>query len=424
MVNESQEVGMKKFILLLLTLCCLISACGKAEAQVPASTSAAPTMQAASAKANGPTLPLIKAGAVVPDVYKEKQLRPVENCGVFQLCADPVEMNQGSHYDAFAVNADGTLEQMEEAQFNNAYTLDGSRYHLSFDWAEHNGLKTATYIPADMEASMLTLSDEDSKSLFLLRWHVGEDSSVYSYYPVLLDLESGELTDLLANCRLGSLSQISNAAFSPDHSGLLLAQDGGAIYYCDLKSSTVYSLDELSGEPVQACTVTGDKIICWSQGGEGSGVLGDYHFWSIELSDFKRQEMPSLQTDVDTSILRFAHLAGFDSQLRQGNMFSGSRYALCTDGSGQTYVLDMEEWNLRAVEGYTLPASNLSSTGSLDGQRLLLKDTGSNKAAVLDYRDCTLVWLDIQSAERLSWFDSNTVLEHPGDGNFYLYDLK
>ena len=68
MVNKSQEVGMKKIILLLLTLCCLISACGKAEAQVPASTSAAPTMQAASAKANGPTLPLIKAGAVVPDV--------------------------------------------------------------------------------------------------------------------------------------------------------------------------------------------------------------------------------------------------------------------------------------------------------------------------------------------------------------------
>lgn len=415
---------MKKIILLLLVLCCLISACGNAEAQAPDSTSTAPAVQVTPASTNGPAFPLVKASAVVPELYKGKQLRPVDNCGVFHLCADPVEMNQGSHYDAFAVNADGALEQLEEAQFNNAYTLDGSRYHLNFDWAEHNGIKTATYIPADMEASMLTLSDESSKSLFLLRWLAGEDNTVYSYYPVLLDLESGELTDLLANCRLGSLSHICNAAFSPDHSGLLLAQEGGAIYYCDLKSSTVYSLDELSGEPVKACTVTGDKIICWSQGGEGSGVLGDYHFWSIALSDFKRQEMPALQTDVDTGTLRFAHLAGFDSQLRQGNMFSGSRYALCTDGSGQTYVLDMEEWSLRAVEGYTLPASNLSCTGSLDGQRLLLKDTGSNKAAVLDYRDCTMVWLDSQSAERLIWFDSDTVLEQPGDGNFYLYDLK
>ena len=107
MVNESLQVGMKRIILLLLVLCCLISACGKAEAQAPASASAAPAVRAASVSANGPTLPLIKAGVVVPDVYKDKQLRPMENCGVFQLCADPVEMNQGSHYDAFAVNADG-----------------------------------------------------------------------------------------------------------------------------------------------------------------------------------------------------------------------------------------------------------------------------------------------------------------------------
>lgn len=269
---------MKRLILLLLVLCCLISACGKAEAQAPASASAAPAVRAASVSANGPALPLIKASAVIPEVYKYKQLRPVENCGVFHLCADPVEMNQGSHYDAFAVNADGALEQLEETQFNNAYTLDGNRYHLSFDWAEHDGIKTVTYIPADMEASMLTLSDQDSKSLFLLRWHIGEDDTVYSYYPVLLDLESGELTDLLANCRLGSLSQICNAAFSPDHSGLLLAREGGAIYYCNLKTNTVYSLDELSGEPVKACTVTGDKIICWSQGSEGQRCSGGLSF--------------------------------------------------------------------------------------------------------------------------------------------------
>lgn len=415
---------MKKIILLLLALCCLISACGKAEAQAPASASAAPAVRAASVSANGPALPLIKAIAVVPEVYKDKQLRPIENCGVFHLCADPVEMNQGSHYDAYGVTADGSLEQLEEKLFNNAYTLDGSRYHLSFDWAEFDGTKVMTYVPADMEASMLSLSDQGSTSLFLLRWHTGEDDTVYTYYPVLLDLETGELTDFLADCRLGSLSRICNAAFSPNRNGLLLAQEGGAIYYCDLESGTVYSLDELSGQPVKACTLTDDKIICWNQGGEGGGVLGDYSFWSISLADFKRQEMPEPESEPDTSALRFAHLAGFDSQLRQGCMFSGSPYALCTDGSGQTYVLDMEQWQLQAVEGYTLPASNLSCTGSLDGQRLLLKDTGSNRAAVLDYRDCTMVRLDVQSAERLSWFDSDTVLEQPGDGNFYLYDLK
>lgn len=423
MVNKSQEAGMKKNILLLLVLCCLISACDQAEPEsadpVPVSTSKAlPVITGA------PVLPLLKAGTVIPELYKNKSLQPIEGCGLFQICADPVEMNQGSHYDAFAVNAEGGLEQLTERQFNNAYTLEGSRYHLNFDWVEHEGIKAATYVPANMAASMIYLSDAGSESLFLLRWRTGQDNTVYNNYPVLLDLESGELTDFLAGCRLDSLTQICNAAFTPDRSGILLAQEGGAIYYCDLKSNVVYSLDGLSGEPVKACALTGDRIICWSQGGEGGGILGDYRFWSISLSDFQRQDVPALQTDVDTSTLRFAHLAGFDSQLRGGRMFPGSRYALCTSGSGQTYVLDMEEWSLQAVEGYTLPASNLSCIGSPDGQRLLLKDTGSNKAAVLDCRDCRMVQLDIQSAERLLWFDSDTVLEHPRDGNFYLYDLK
>lgn len=412
---------MKKSILFLLLLCCLISACGQAEP--PAATGiAAPSP--ASASIDGLSLPLLKAGAVIPELYKGKALRPAEGCGLFLLCSDPVEMNQGSHYDAFALNTEGSLERLNEQLFNNAYTLAGSRYHLSFDWTACDGVKVATYVPADMPASMLYLSDAGSESLFLLRWRTGQENAVDSYYPVTLDLESGELTDLLAGCRLDSLDRLCNAALTPDRSGILLAQEGGAIYYCDLNSRAVYSLDGLSGEPVKACTLTSDKIICWSQSGEGSGALGDYRFWSICLTDFKRQEMPALQTEVDTTALRFAHLAGFDSQLRQGKMFNGSPYALCTNGSGQTYVLDMETWSLRAVEGYTLPASNLGCTGSLDGQRLLLKDTGSNKAAVLDYRDCTMVRLDIQNAERLLWFDSDTVLEQPGDGSFYLYDLK
>ena len=420
MVNKLQEAGMKKVILIILILCCLISACGQAEPPAPSSTAAPP---AATASTGGSPLPLIKASAVISELHKGKPLRPTEGCGLFQLCSDPVEMNQGSHYDVFVLNAEGGLEQLGEQLFNNAYTLEGSRYHLNFDWTEHEGIKVATYVPADMAASMMYLSDAGSESLFLLRWHTGQDNTVYTYYPVLLDLESGELTDFLAGCHLDSLPQICNAAFNPERSGILLAQEGGAIYYCDLNSRAVYSLDGLSGQPVKACTLTGDKIICWSQSGE-DGALGDYRFWSISLTDFKRQEMPALQADVDTSTLRFAHLAGFDSQLRGGKMFPGSRYALCTNGSGQTYVLDMEEWSLRAVEGYILPASNLSCIGSPDGQRLLLKDTGSNKAAVLDYRDCTMVRLDIQSAERLLWFDSDTVLEQPGDGNFYLYDLK
>ena len=103
-------------------------------------------------------------------------------------------------------------------------------------------------------------------------------------------------------------------------------------------------------------------------------------------------------------------------------MFSGSPYALCTSGDGSVYILDMDNWSLSYLSGYTMPASNLTCSGSLDGQRLLLEDIGNNSAYVIDYSSCTLLRLNVQDAESLSWFDFDTVLEQPGDGNFYLYD--
>ena len=291
---------------------------------------------------------------------------------------------------------------------------------------DNGGVKSLTYVSEDTNAEFLSLSDEGSKSLFLLKDHLSSDgSTLYSYYPVLLDLSKEEIKDILSSCGLGNISKICNVALSSDCKGLLLAQDGGALYYCDLSSGTVYSLDELSGEPVKACALTEDRIICWNQSSSlsGMGDVGDYHFWYIDLADFQRKEMPQLQTDGDTGPLRLAHLAGFSSTMYNYKMFSGSAYALYTSGDGRIYVLDMENWRLNAVSGYTMPASNVTCRGSLDGQLLLLEDIGNNSAYVVDYADSLLVRLNIQDAESLSWFDSNTVLEQPGDGNYYLYSI-
>ena len=83
----------------------------------------------------------------------------------------------------------------------------------------------------------------------------------------------------------------------------------------------------------------------------------------------------------------------------------------------------METWRLSAVSGSPRPASNVTCRGSLDGQLLLLEDIGNNSAYVVDYADSLLVRLNIQDGGSLSWFDSNTVLEQPGDGNYYLYSI-
>ena len=419
---------MKKLILLILALCCLTAGCGRAEAE-PSSSPALSDMAKASPYAaypsSTPVTPLVSPAAVISQQYQEKPLKALNGCGVFLLCTDPVEMQQGSHYDAYVPDEDGQLKLLENKLFNNAYSLGSGRYHFNFNWAENRGTKLLTYCAEDMNGSMLYFSDIGSKSLFLLKDHLSSDgSTVYDYYPVMLDFAKEELEDILSGSKLNNISKISNAALSDDGSGLLLAQEGGALYYCDTASGSMYSLDELSGEPVKACALTEDKIICWNQSSSlsGAGDLGDYHFWYIDLNNFQRAEMPELQTDGETAPLRFAHLAGFDSALRNSSMFSGSPYALCTSGDGSVYILDMDNWSLSYLSGYTMPASNLTCSGSLDGQRLLLEDIGNNSAYVIDYSSCTLLRLNVQDAESLSWFDFDTVLEQPGDGNFYLYD--
>lgn len=422
---------MKKLILLILALCCILSGCSAAEAEpsgspLPSGLARTGPYAASASTASPLAVPLLNASAVIPETYQEKAISPVSGSGIFLVCTDPVEMEQGSHYDAYIPDENGQLTLLENKLFNNAYTLGSGRYHFNFSWVDNGGVKSLTYVSEDTNAEFLSLSDEGSKSLFLLKDHLSSDgSTLYSYYPVLLDFSQEKIKDILSGCGLENISKICNAALSSDCKGLLLAQDGGALYYCDLSSGTVYSLDELSGEPVKACALTEDRIICWNQSSSlsGMGDVGDYHFWYIDLADFQRKEMPQLQTDGDTGPLRLAHLAGFSSTMYNYKMFSGSAYALYTSGDGRIYVLDMENWRLNAVSGYTMPASNVTCRGSLDGQLLLLEDIGNNSAYVVDYADSLLVRLNIQDAESLSWFDSNTVLEQPGDGNFYLYSI-
>ena len=335
-------------------------------------------------------------------------------------------MEQGSHYDAYIPDENGQLTLLENKLFNNAYTLGSNRYHFNFSWVEYKGSKALNYLSEETNAEFLYFSDMGNKSLFLLKDYLSSDgSTLYSYYPVLLDFSAEETEDILSGCSLGNISNISNAAISSDAKGMLLAQEGGALYYCDITDSTVYSLDEISGEPVKACALTEDRIICWNQSSSMSGMgdVGDYHFWYIDLADYQRKEMPELSTDGDTGPLRIAHLAGFSSTMYNDMMFAGSSYALCTSGDGRVYVLDMENWQLNAISGYTMPASNVTCRGSLDGQRLLLEDIGNNSAYVIDYADSFLVRLNVQDAESLSWFDFDTVLEQPGDGNYYLYHI-
>jgi hypothetical protein len=417
---------MKKLILLILVLCCLFSACGTSDENSIITTQAVEKSVTPTSALPTAYIPLIKASAVISESYNNKPLQVMNGCGIFLQNSTLLDFSAYTRYDAYAIDEENQLSALSVNQFNNAYTVDGSRYRFTFDWTNNSGLKVLTSASDETTATMLLHSDYGTQALFFLPEHLDTDSGlVYSNYPVLLDFDTGELVDFLSGCKLDKLTGICNAAFTSDRSGLLLAQDGGALYYCDLTSKTVYSLDELSGEPVKACTTSDNKIICWSSSNtqQLSGTLGDYHFWYIDLDSFTRQEMPELELSSELGPLRFAYISGFSSTRRDNNMYSGSTYALCTGGSGDSYVLDMASWTITPLSGYILPASNIACVGSPDGNYLLLEDLANTKAYVLDYAICSISQLDISSTNHLNWFDSISVIEQPGDGNYYVYNI-
>ena len=68
----------------------------------------------------------------------------------------------------------------------------------------------------------------------------------FTSYPVLLDLHTGEMTDVLAGTQPG----IDYAAITPDQTKMLLrqtTQSGYKLFYADLVQHQLYDLDELSG---------------------------------------------------------------------------------------------------------------------------------------------------------------------------------
>ena len=117
--------------------------------------------------------------------------------GVYVICTDEIEMNQGSHYDAY-YEENGAFFKLEEHTFRGDYTVLENDFYIAFDWAVHDGQVALTYVgegenyripanPGDADAMLVEL-------LCSFRDVEGEYTS--TAYPVFLNLETGELNDV------------------------------------------------------------------------------------------------------------------------------------------------------------------------------------------------------------------------------------
>ena len=361
----------------------------------------------------------ITIGDVIEGKYVHTPVSTHARSGIYLVCTDEVEMRQGSHYDGY-YEENGQFIKLEEHTFNHDYVLYGNEIHVEFDWVEHNGSVSMTWVDPEVSFQKENESGDASAALFtfLLRWEDEDGQVKGSSYPVLLNLHTGELTDILAGTDANRMYHIDKCAISPDHTKLLLGQNtdnGYALYYADLAAKQLYRVDELSGQHATACSLIGNSLACWNL------TDGYYTAWKIDLTTFERTELfdsklNAVETpEADAGIV---FMEGFDGWNRWGDMYIGSCFALEVDEAQNVYVIDLATGTKTQIEGYTW-TPNTQRTPSPDGTKLLLAGGPDGQdfeyVGVLDFENMTFAEFSRNNTNEVHeylayWFDQNTII--------------
>lgn len=377
-------------------------------------------------------------GDVIEGNYVHTPVSTHARSGIYIVCTDEVEMRQGSHYDGYYIE-NGEFIKLEEHTFQQDYTLYGNDLHLEFDWVEHNGAVSITHVEPNDVFRKENESGDAAAALFTLQltWQDGGGNHHGTSYPVLLNLHTGELTDILAGTDVSKMPQVDKCAISSDHAKLLLgqnAEEGYFLHYVDLTSKQVYSIDELSGQHVTACSLIDNTLACWS--------LQENHYtaWKIDLTTLERTELFSsvlnaaATPEADAGIV---FMEGFDSLNRWGDMYIGSRFALEVDEAQNVYVIDLTTGSKAQIDGYTW-RDNTQRTPSPDGKKLLLAGGGAvgsdfEYVGVLDFDN--MMFAEFSRENELDeylayWFDKDTAIicsdisSESLCSDYYLYRLR
>ncbi|MBQ8231259.1 MAG: hypothetical protein IJZ34_04960 [Lachnospiraceae bacterium] len=360
--------------------------------------------------------------------------------GVYLICTDEIEMNQGSHYDAY-YEENGEFFKLEEHTFSGDYIVLGNDFHIEFDWASYGGQVALTYIGVE-ENYRISANPGDANAMLVelnCVFPTEAGDNIGMAYPVLLNLETGELMDVLAGTGAEKLMHVANQAISEDLSKMLLAQSDGTLYYVDLTAKELYSVEELSGEPADACSLIENTLACW--------VLEDdcYRAWAIDLTTMERREIfAGLPNAISEKVqgAGIVYLSGFDTTIHWGTMFTGSHFALETDAVGNVSVIDLATGERIPVEGFTWPEDTYEDVlweTSPDGKRLLISGgqigLKYEYIGVLDFEKKKYLEFSRENSNETNewkpyWFDKDTVIIQATSKSgsyyvqdFYIYDI-
>lgn len=403
----------------------------------------------------------VDIGGVIEGTYVHTPMASHARNGIYAICTDEVMMNSGNHYDGYVLE-NGEFIKLEEKLFSRDYRIQSVNIHVEFEWVEHDGNIAVTYIDADAPYRIYGMSGDVHGILMEL--------SIPHSYPVILNLETGEMQDVLAGTGAERMENIGQAALTEDRTKLLLATWEEKVYCVDLEKKKLYDLDAISGEHVQECVVIGDTVTCMVLENEDIHAvqLGNYRAWNIDLTTMERKELftiaatPATSPEVwsehqedfcfdengnfiphkmqiqwNQSGIHFIY--GFDRSSHWGNMYAGSRFAVEVDEQRNVYVLDLKNGEKSMVPDWLWPDTPypiLECQPCPDGKKMLIYSRRTagcyDMVGVLDFEKKVYFEFDRENRREMDegliyWFDYNSIMISADDGSrirdYYLYKL-
>ena len=384
--------------------------------------------------------------------------------GLFRICTDEIEYNQGSHYDLYSQQG-GELVKLESHAVRTTETRFGKTFRFDFEWASDGKNTAIGYIRSpegtsdDGDYRIQFLTGHPYEALVLLTNESG------GLYPLRMDLNTGALTDFTASIdmnRVGGITawgysdngRLLDLSLSGDLTRLVFRNPDGTVFYGNLTTGDLINISDLVGDDLDsACLAGDDTIVCRSKvGGSFDEEKAEQYvapsicFWRISLDTMQPEQVGVFPTTALTNpeaILHGTELIG------AGLVYpavSANRYLLDIDAERHVFVTDLANGERAEIEGFLWPETPLSRIecqGSPCGDRLLISEYDEQgelyRLTVLDFSRLLWITIDRENAAGgiehwRTWFDNDRIMidsdsvdengRSTGESWYYLYDIS
>lgn len=232
----------------------------------------------------------------------------------------------------------------------------------------------------------------------------------YRKYPVLLDLATGEVTDLLSGTGWEAAAPLTEVQWTDDLSAAILSSDRMGWFYCDRAAKTTASLNELTGLEVFSAYFAEDSTLI---------------LLTLSGQEWDCCDIWTWQPDSGTLTQTFSQLPVYQRHEEQPwgfQFFFGGGRGIYVAKDSSVSVLDLITGETTTVEGFTLAQWDTPTfIANPSGTKVLFASYGGqadglgiSSLGVMDLEQGTFILLDRDSdaslyEASLGWFDEDRV---------------